>query len=45
MLVLAGCGVGFIASFNGTESLKELKLDGDFVAGKPMTISIVVNDS
>ena len=45
MLVLSGCGVSFIANFSGTESLKELKLDGDFVAGKPMTISIVVNDA
>ncbi len=45
MLVLSGCGVAFLASFKGTESLKELKIDGDFVTGKPLTISIVVNDA
>ena len=44
-LVLSGCGVAFFANFNGTESLKELKLDGDFVAGQPLSISITVNDA
>ena len=44
-LLLSGCGVAFFANFNGTESLKELKLDGDFIAGHPLSISIEVNDA
>jgi hypothetical protein len=44
-LLLSGCGVAFFANFNGTESLKELKIDGAFEAGKPLSISIVVNDA
>ncbi|HEX5369806.1 MAG TPA: hypothetical protein VFY10_10375 [Dehalococcoidia bacterium] len=43
--VLAACNVAIFSNFDGTESLKELKLDGDFVAGHPLTISIEVNDA
>jgi hypothetical protein len=45
LLALPGCGVAFFESFSGTELFKHLQLEGDFVAGGQMTISIDVNDA
>ncbi len=42
---LTACGVRFVDSFNGTELFRKLELTGDFLPGKPLTVTVTVTQA
>jgi hypothetical protein len=41
-LLLPACGVVFIADFEGTEVFRDIEIEGDFVAGSPISVALTV---
>jgi hypothetical protein len=41
-LLLPACGIVFSAEFEGTEVFRDLELEGDFVAGSPISATVTL---